>query len=328
MQQYCAEHGKPLPGTQTNPALIRMYEQQHVFMAWLTKSGVQGAHGGKPHGPCAYGIADLIPYHVVPDTNDVEYYLESEGRWCEKGGERLLRGEHLECVLTTTYSAFTWQKMWNESKGKVQWVPVRSNPDVLLSDTQFKRDVSTALTGRECPYMPPLDSAAEHKVLYANGMLVDFSKPFDEQVRLPVAQDRLSRKTLAAYVSWEEDMVTRGIFHPGSGLLAVTQEQAEFRVASLLRFCKSYDAYVRSMRGEVVDDRYEQEVIRPFQRLIWTREEYGEAGEEAPSGPLPLCPMARYIFYGISEEEDLAIYMLVLLAADISGMRIGLEECT
>eukprot|EP00973_Karenia_brevis_P022388 3081282-Karenia_brevis.AAC.1 len=57
MQQYCAERGKVLLLTQPDPTLIRMYEQQHVFMAWLTKCGVQGAHGGRPHGPCAYGIA-------------------------------------------------------------------------------------------------------------------------------------------------------------------------------------------------------------------------------------------------------------------------------
>ena len=305
---------------------LEAFSHQHTFMAWLTKTGTQNSRGGKPHGPCAYGVASLVPYHVDPDTQFCEYFIVHEGRWCEKGGERLLKGENLERILRKTYQTFTWSKSWDENKAKFIYHPVAENPDTLLGDTGFKRDISSALLGREAEPLPALDTTSLHKILFSNNRLCDFEKPFDEQMRAGASVDRISRKAKWAFVEWEEYMCTTGVFVPGTGLVSVTPEQAAFRVKALQDFCSLYVDYVRNMDGNEVRDDYGEIVCDGFMKLVWTEAEWLAAGETPPAGPLPLCPCAKYLFYGIAEEADLAIYMLMLFSANISGMRAGLEE--
>ena len=39
-----------------------------------------------------------------------------------------------------------------------------------------------------------------------------------------------------------------------------------------------------------------------------------------------MCPAAKFLFYGISEDMSVALYMMRQLTADITGLRDGLEE--
>ena len=240
----------------------------------------------------------------------------------------MLKGDNLERLLKGTYREYTWCKRWSEDKGKFVSVPTASKTDTLFGDSMFKKDVGQALQGREPDRpMAALDSTSGFKMLFSNGLVCDFERAYEDQIRTPTASDRISRKAKWAFVEWEEDMRCNGVFVPGIGRVSVTPEEAEFRAQALDTFCDIYVKYLKTMTGESVRDDYDEAVVDMFMPLVWTEEDWAAQDEiPMPTGPLPLCPCAKYLFYGISEEADLAIYMLMLFSSNVSGMRAGLEE--
>ena len=239
----------------------------------------------------------------------------------------MLKGDNLERLLRETYREYTWCKRWSEDKGKFVYDPQASKTDTLFGDSMFKKDVGAALLGRE-PDVPMvvMDSTSEFKMLFSNGLVCDFERAYEDQIRTPTASDRISRKAKWAFVDWEEDMCRNGVYVPGTGRVPVTPEAA-YRASTLQGFCYIYVEYLKSMTGESVRDDYDERVVEFFMPLVWTAEDWAAQDEmPMPTGPLPLCPCAKYLFYGISEEADLAIYMLMLFSSNVSGMRAGLEE--
>ena len=234
-----------------------------------------------------------------PDTTNVEYFMESLGRWIGSGGEKFLGGEGLESLLQDAFCEHKWELKFSESKQKDIYQPVKGANHPLMSDNQFKKNVGATLRGAVSDKLTPLDSTSQHKVLFSNGLLMDF-EPEVPVVRRGDPADRISRCSPWEFKEWADDMVSRG----------TSRSDAEGLQAEVLAFCKKLTEKLKE------DPEYDvRELHQEFLDLV-----------QGPDTDKPRCPGAFLLFYGISEEVDLALYVMRLVATCISGLTDGLMQ--
>ena len=188
------------------------FKNQMMFISWLYKSGDKKdlPRGGVPHGWAAYGILPNFSFYVDPDSQQVQYFLAEAGRWIARGGEKLLAGEGLEELLQQAYSEYRWELVWSDRKQKSIYSPVKSGDHPLMSDNTFKKNVGSTLRGAALNQQVKLDSTSRHKLLFQNGLLIDFDMPF-ASVKKGVAADRISRCSKWEFLEWEDQLISEGM---------------------------------------------------------------------------------------------------------------------
>ena len=273
-----------------------------MFRNWLYPASKDLPRGGTPHGWAAYTVLPNFNFYVNPDTTNVEYFMESLGRWIGSGGEKFLGGEGLESLLQEAFCEHRWELKFSESKQKDIYQPVKGANHPLMSDNQFKKNVGATLRGAVSDKLTALDSTSQHKVLFSNGLLVDF-EPEVPVVRRGDPADRISRCSPWEFKEWADDMVSRG----------TSRSDAEALQAKVQAFCSKLTEKLKGDREYDVRD-----LEKEFLDLV--------RGPNDTDADNPKCPGAFLLFYGISEEVDLAVYVMRLVATCISGLTDGLMQ--
>ena len=282
------------------PDIIEAYEKGARFLKWLYPSPntdeVRAAH---PYNLAAAAVSPYIQYNQNFKTGKTEYYDVRDGCWMTEGGESMIKGLPLQKVLESRLRQYALHPVQRSDTTSQRLCPVGGEPHPLLADPMCTNSVGGAL--KTIPkYVVPLGSRPEstHQLVCARGVTIDFSKPFDEQVRSSCARDRNHQQTTWRFVE------------PNG---AKRRERREL-LEGLVRYLNTFDTQ-KDGEPDIVNEFGNRfvELMRDGGDPMFQHVYFEPAGGDL-NGMTPLV--------GLEE----AIYAMRQDAGAASGLRAGMEE--
>ena len=175
--------------------LVQAELETMEFLAWLHPApGVADPkRGGRPYLACARGVAPFLLYAQNRISKDVEWFDVDAGLWKNSGGEFMLTGDELNKVLCNKMVTFRMEL--RDDNGKKKMCPVKNAPHVLLKDPGCLSSVAGMLKTINKRFDKPLGQGCSTMLVFQGGTTVDFTLPFDQQVRLALPGDRNNRSS-------------------------------------------------------------------------------------------------------------------------------------
>jgi len=277
--------------------IVEARAQAATFLAWLYDKSHDEARGGRPYVTAARAVSPYLPYFFNRNTKQTEYFDESIGVWRPSGGEFLISGDMLSRTLVAHLRHYRME--YSYAGGKKKAVTVQSRPHTLLLDPAMTSALKGCLETIVTPHGHiALGEApnAKFELVFANRITLDFTQPYDAQVRVSAIQDRNCR-----YTSMNFEAIPHTLnFMAG-----------DMPVADFLNSCncgQHSSEYVMERVGPPLLDMMRAGMVPMFQHIY-----YETAGGRLDSE---------------NPEEGLteAFYALRQDVGAISGMRAGFEE--
>ena len=289
--------------SETTPEELKMGQALLKVWRWLHKHPSQKDHfrGGTPHLAAAQAISPMLPFHDNKANKTVEYWDEDALIWRPDGGQNMLKGESISEALNKVLQNVAFGKVWDEKCFKYRSVPLQDRQAVLkFEDGGFLSGVGGQLQGLKSR-MPELNSlpGSEHMRMFTGGVLLDCSKPFDEQLSRGRQELRLSRLSPWQFVDWKDQLVNDGL----------SADEAAKAEAEVRCFCDDLKAYI-TKGGIDFDEAFGDRFRALMGRSSGVRETFFEfaGGRQDP------------------ESVHNCLYNMALFADAVSGLRIGMEE--
>ncbi len=189
--------GYALDWTPLSESFVQAELEAMEFISWLhpPPGHVDPKRGGRPFLAAARGVAPFIVYYQNRLTKQTEFFDVNAGIWKEMGGEFMLAGDELNKVLCERM--LTYRMEIHEVNGKRKLCPVANTPHPLLKDLSCLNSIASLLKTINKQFDEPLgkSDAIRKMLVFAGGTTVDFTQPFNKQVRAALASDRNNRSS-------------------------------------------------------------------------------------------------------------------------------------
>lgn len=198
MQKFGKMSWDPLPAD-----VLAARKAGAEFLRWLYPSPeAYVAHPAQPYNYAAAAVAPFIHYNHNVSNNKTEFWDEGAKVWKDEGGEYMIKGIPLQKVLQDRLVTYRMEPVQKEDGQSFRMTPVRSPPHDLLADPACTNAVGAALK-TICKGYPPLGglSACKHQLVCSNGITIDFSKPYEEQVIQSTPEHRNVQQTKWAFIA-------------------------------------------------------------------------------------------------------------------------------
>ncbi|MFX4226609.1 MAG: hypothetical protein ACFHHU_01545 [Porticoccaceae bacterium] len=174
-------------------------------VAWLKSKINDSLRGGRPLALFARAVAPYLNYSYSGKT--CEFYEESKGVWITEGAEAKLK-EKMEKALAERLVSY---KIVPEQKdNKVKYVACAEPTDLFLLDPTVHSNVFSSLQGVPSRFATTaLDSQNTGTMTFKNRVTLDFRKPYDQQLRAPMPEDRNTRESPMSFTQCTDEHVHR-----------------------------------------------------------------------------------------------------------------------
>lgn len=186
-----------------DPRIVEARRCAHEYTSWLYDRSLDELRPARPFLDAAKAIAPYCIYNTVSapqgETCIVEYWDSAVGVWRGSGGKMRLK-EMLPSLLETHLRAYHFAPARHEIRGK--FALLAKGPHYGFKDTAWINQYLESLLFLPTPFRDiQLDSlpSSRFHLVFSNGVTIDFSQPFDRQVRPSVPADRNSWRTQCSF---------------------------------------------------------------------------------------------------------------------------------
>lgn len=152
---------------------VRRLEAKVYASRWLHDLKFRRSCSHTPHLEFAIAVEDQLKVYMNAQTEKVEYYDETLGRWSPSGGQYHIAGEDLADPLVATFAPTRMSLC--ESSGKLK--PVRGEFDKsCFLNASFTGPIACMVKSLKFEHTVPLDTTpgAEMRRVFEDGVTLDF----------------------------------------------------------------------------------------------------------------------------------------------------------